>query len=81
MIKGGKANVAEANALERKASSSKKKRKTLVNKQKGKKRFHKKQRKTVESKPKGKCFHCSQDGHWKRNCKKYLDELKKKKPR
>ena len=38
MIKGGKANVAEANALERKASSSKKKRKTFVNKQKGKKK-------------------------------------------
>ena len=77
--KGGKTNVAKANALEQKAFSSKKKRKTFVNKQKGKKRFHKKQRKTVESKLKGKCFHCNQDGHWKRNCKKYLDELKQKK--
>ena len=77
--KGGKAKVAEANALERKASSSKKKRKTFMNKQKGKKRFHEKQRKTVESKPKRKCFHCNQDDHWKMNYKKYLDELKQKK--
>ena len=77
--KGGKANVVEANALERKAFSSKKKRKTFVNKQKGKKRFHKKQRKTVEFKPKGRCFHCNQNGHWKRNYKKFLDELKQKK--
>ena len=30
-------------------------------------------------KPKGKCFHCGIDGHWKRNCKKYLEELKQKK--
>ncbi|KAJ8466455.1 hypothetical protein OPV22_029007 [Ensete ventricosum] len=21
---------------------------------------------------KGQCFHCGQDGHWKRNCKEYL---------
>ena len=30
-------------------------------------------------KPKGTCFHCGIDGHWKRNCKKYLQELKEKK--
>ena len=77
--KGGKENVAEANVVERKAFFSKKKRKTFVNKHNGKKKFQKKQRKVVESKPKGKCFHYIQDGHWKRNCKKYLDELKQKK--
>ncbi|PKI42130.1 hypothetical protein CRG98_037472 [Punica granatum] len=25
------------------------------------------------------CFHCGNTGHWKQNCKVYLDELKKKK--
>ncbi|PKI48303.1 hypothetical protein CRG98_031305, partial [Punica granatum] len=25
------------------------------------------------------CFHCGNSGHWKRNCKIYLEELKKKK--
>ena len=29
--------------------------------------------------PKGTCFHCGKDGHWKRNCKAYLDSLKEKK--
>ena len=32
-----------------------------------------------EKKPKGTCFHCGKDGHWKRNCKAYLESLKEKK--
>ena len=28
---------------------------------------------------KGKCYHCNQDGHWLRNCPKYLVEKKAKK--
>lgn len=35
----------------------------------------------AEKMPKGKCFHCEIDGHWKRNCPKYLAELKEKKER
>ena len=34
----------------------------------------------AEPKPKeGICFFCNKPGHWKRNCKLYLDDLKKKK--
>ena len=32
-----------------------------------------------DKKPKGKCFHCGVEDHWKRNCNKYLSELKDKK--
>ena len=32
-----------------------------------------------DKKPKGKGFHCGVEGHWKRNCNKYLSKLKDKK--
>ncbi|KAL8124185.1 hypothetical protein AgCh_011991 [Apium graveolens] len=35
--------------------------------------------KAEDSKSKVVCFHCNKVGHWKRNCKVYLAELKKKK--
>ncbi|XP_073061980.1 uncharacterized protein [Primulina eburnea] len=73
----GKANVAEPNVALRMASSSKNKKKKNVGNFKGKKKIQMKNWKGAEPKPKGKCFHWNVDGHWKRNCKKYLDELKK----
>ncbi|EXC14254.1 hypothetical protein L484_021752 [Morus notabilis] len=45
---------------------------------KGKNKRPKKAKSPIQ-KPKGKCFHCNGEGHWKRNCHKYLEELKKKK--
>lgn len=38
-------------------------------------------KKAKDRKAKGTCFHCGQDGHWKRNCKEYLDTMKEKKLR
>ena len=32
----------------------------------------------VSNAKEGVCFHCNEPGHWKRNCKLYLEELKKK---
>ncbi|KAL8113818.1 hypothetical protein AgCh_020925 [Apium graveolens] len=37
--------------------------------------------KAEDPKSKAVCFHCNKVGHWKRNCKVYLAELKKKKGR
>ena len=39
---------------------------------------NKKKPKSKAKEPQGKCFHCVIVSHWKRNCKKYLSELKKK---
>ena len=79
----------EANVAETKASSSsnnKKKRKNnkgaSAGRPKKKQAAPKASDKKIgskEKKPKGKCFHCRVDGHWKRNCNKYLSELKEKK--
>ncbi|XP_075523993.1 uncharacterized protein LOC142556418 [Primulina tabacum] len=82
----GKVQEGETNVVENKPSSSKSSLKRK-NKWKGK-GIQKKQKnwksfndinKGNTAKPKGKCFHCGIDGHWKRNCPKYLADLKEKK--
>ncbi|XP_071933635.1 uncharacterized protein [Coffea arabica] len=39
----------------------------------------KKPKKAKADQSKATCFHCGQTGHWKRNCKAYLESLKQKK--
>ncbi|XP_062115033.1 uncharacterized protein LOC133829160 [Humulus lupulus] len=84
-------NKTISSQAEAKPSSSKKKRKGNNNDSKPKKdnpKKAKKSSKAPENKknndpkqkaPKGKYFQCNVDGHWKRNCPKYLAELKEKK--
>ena len=42
-------------------------------------KFNKNKNNNQDKKPKEKCFHCNLDEHSKRNCKRYLRELKQKK--
>ena len=81
--KQAEANVAEANVAKAQSSSKKNKKRNKKNEGRNKVanggKFKKKKNNNQDKKPKGKCFHCSLDGHWKRNYKKYLEELKQKK--
>ena len=61
------------------ATSSKSIKKKKINTGKAKAKPMKNKKSSKDSKPKGKCFHCNKDGHWKRNCPKYLAELREKK--
>ena len=84
-----KSKEVEANNVEEKPSSSSDKKRKREDKDKSiskpkkekkapKAKKNKKKPKSKGKEPQGKCFHCDIVGHWKRNCKKYLLELKKK---
>ncbi|KAL5573616.1 hypothetical protein UlMin_023213 [Ulmus minor] len=71
--KGREANMVVA------SSSSSKKKKKVSDKRKASLKAKKKVGKTEKKAAKGgKCFHCGKEGHWKRNCKEYLDSVKPK---
>ncbi|EXB66649.1 hypothetical protein L484_024947 [Morus notabilis] len=72
--RGGEANVVVAGGF----GKSKRKDRNQGKWKKGKKKKPRKTKGPIQ-KPKGKCLHCNGEGHWKRNCNKYLEELKKKK--
>ncbi|KAL5579543.1 hypothetical protein UlMin_011985 [Ulmus minor] len=71
--KGGEANMVVT------SSSSSKKKKKISDKRKASMKAKKKVSKTEKKAAKGgKCFHCGKEGHWKRNCKEYLNSMKPK---
>ncbi|PON89309.1 hypothetical protein TorRG33x02_148520, partial [Trema orientale] len=84
--KDGSATVAEANVAEENPSTSNKNKKRKIKgasgskpKKRKKGNTNTKKNNSKDKKPKGKYFHCRVEGHWKRNCNKYLSELIEKK--
>ena len=77
MLMDPRKSSAEANVAE--SSKSVKKKKKGTGKAKGKATKKKNKKGSKDFKPRGKYFHCNKSGHWKRNCPKYLVELKEKK--
>ena len=80
--KEGKANVAEHKPSSSYGSKNKKRKNTQAGSRAQPKKGTKckgKKNNPKDKKPKGKCFHYGVEGHWNRNCNKYLSELKDKK--
>ena len=82
--KEGEANVAQRRPSSSAGRTNKKKKKKSTSgsgaqpNKRAPKSGEKKKNSSKVKEPKGKCFHCGVEGHWKRNCKKYLSELKNK---
>ena len=80
-----KTEASKASVAKHKASSSKNKKRKYardgfgIQSERVSRRRPKRGKNDSNREPKGKCFHCGVDGHWKRNCNKYLSELKEKK--
>ena len=81
MLKNVETNIQKTNPvlMVQKGEGMKRKGKDKGNKaKKGKGQFKPKAKKPKPPKE-GVCFFCDEQGHWKRNCKLYLEDLKKKK--
>ena len=81
MLKNVETNIQKTNPvlMVKKGEGMKRKGKSKSNKaKKGKGQFKPKAEKPKPPKE-GVCFFCNEQGHWKRNCKLYLEDLKKKK--
>ena len=61
----------------KKGSKNKKKRKITKQKWGGGGGGGAAKKKVKETSSKGACFHCGREGHWKRNCKAYMESKKK----
>ena len=71
LVKEGKTVMLVNSSSSKKGSKNKRKRK--ITKQKG----GAAKKKVKETSSKGTCFHCGKEGHWKRNCKAYMESKKK----
>ena len=70
-----KRKFSRGSSFKSKAGPSKSNRK-IEKKEKAKTPKQNKGKKTIE---KGKCYHCGENGHWLRNCPKYLTQRKAEK--
>ena len=71
LMKEGKTVMLVNSSNSKKGSKNKKKRKITMQKGGATKK------KVKETSSKGACFHCGKEGHWKRNCKAYMESKKK----
>ena len=75
LVKEGKTVMLMNSSSSKKGSKNKKKRK--ITKKKGGGGGGGAKKKVKETSSKGACFHCGREGHWKRNCKAYMESKKK----
>ena len=76
-LKSSRGTVLTVERTSSKKKSTEKKKAKFAKKQK--KEGKPKKKVSSKAEAKGKCFYCHAEGHWRRNCSKYLESLKTKK--